>query len=82
MDSTQHSYPFDQSHSWATLSDEGSFFYVAPEGERDGLSQFIDEMKTDGFFRDNAYASETLDKLSTDDFYKRILTKGERFSDS
>lgn len=33
------------------LSDEGSFFYVAPEGGRDGLLQFIEEMKNDGFFQ-------------------------------
>jgi len=32
-------------------------------------------MKTDGFFRDSAYASEKLDRLCKDDFFKRVLTK-------
>ena len=39
------------------LSEEGSFFYVAPEGGRDGLTHFIHEMKTDGFF---PYVYETV----------------------
>ena len=34
-------------------------------------------MKTDGFFRDSVYASEKLDKLCKDDFFKRVLTKGK-----
>lgn len=41
------------------LSDDGCFLYVAPEGGRDGLKQFIQQMKADngGFF---ASVSETI----------------------
>ena len=54
------------------LSDHGSFFYVAPEGGRDGLEQFINEMKSESKGSDSFFV-EVIEKIAPPEYVTNPL---------